>query len=223
MHLNSELLFKKFFSDYFKPGMKILEIGPSGIPSIYNKIVNDSSIQWDTLDFENTVYIDANTQNLTYTITDPYFFPVEDNMYDIVLSGQVMEHVQEIWRWMIEIKRITKPRGFIFTIIPFSWPYHKAPIDCWRILPSGMEAIAKYCELDVVIGHFGSEEKKQLMLSDKQVITVPGRSYNIKYSKTKLSILFKWNLFLRFFRRFGRLFIVPIEVSYDTISILRKP
>lgn len=223
MHLNSELLFKKYRSDFFKPGIKVLEIGPSGIPSTYSKIVNDPSIQWETIDFEDTIYIESSPSKLTYTIKDPYSFPIPDNTYDIVLSGQVIEHVQEIWKWMWELKRITKRSGIIFIINPVSWPYHEAPLDCWRIFPSGMEAIAKYCELEVAMSLFESEEKKQLLAMDSKIITVPGKSYNYSNSVNKINRIIRWNRFLELFPTAIHDLKVPIEVSYDTISILRKP
>lgn len=222
MHLNSELLFKKHRSDFFKPGIKVLEIGPAGIPSAYSQIVNDPSIQWDTIDFESTVYIDSNVSNLTFTLDDPYSFPIPENSYDVVVSGQVIEHVQEIWKWMAELKRIVKSKGVIITINPVSWPYHEAPLDCWRIFPSGMEALACYCDLEVVTCLFESEEMNQLLESDKHIVTIPGKSYTFANNQVKINRILKWNRFLNLFpKRFHDLKI-PIEVSYDTISILRK-
>jgi len=223
MHLNSELLFKKYQGDFFKPGIKVLEIGPSGIPSAYSQIVNDPSIQWDTIDFESSVYIDSSTSKLTFTIDDPYRFPIPENTYDIVLSGQVIEHVQEIWKWMGELKRIVKNNGIIFTINPVSWPFHEAPLDCWRIFPSGIEAIAKYSQLEVVTCLFESEEKNQLLVKDKKITTIPGRSNNYANTPIKINRILKWNRLLEYFPKMVHDLKIPLEVSYDTISILRKP
>ncbi|MEP0714050.1 MAG: methyltransferase domain-containing protein [Algoriphagus sp.] len=222
MHLNSELLFRKYQKDYFKPGIKVLEIGPAGFPSAYCQIVNDPSIQWDTIDFESTVYIDTNVSNLTFNLYDPYSFPIPENSYDLVVSGQVIEHVQEIWKWMAELKRIVKREGIIFTINPVSWPYHEAPIDCWRIFPSGMESLASHCDLEIVTCLFESEELNQLLKRDKHVLTIPGKSYNFSNEQNKMRRILKWNRFLNLFPKWARELRIPIEVSYDTISILRK-
>jgi SAM-dependent methyltransferase len=222
MHLNSELLFRKYHEDFFTSGIKVLEIGPAGIPSAYSKIVNDPTIQWDTIDFGETTFIASNTNLLTFTLDDPYKFPIPDNTYDVVLSGQVIEHVQEIWKWMKELKRVTKINGIIFTINPVSWPYHEAPLDCWRIFPSGIEALANYCELEIVKSHFESEELNQLLARDKNVFTIPGKSYNYTNSKQRIDKILKWNRFLRFFPKVSNYLKIPIEVSYDTISILKK-
>jgi ubiquinone/menaquinone biosynthesis C-methylase UbiE len=219
MHLNSELLFKKYFKDYFKSGIKVLEIGPAGIPSIYSKLIGNDNIQWDTIDFSDTGYIDSQPSNLTFFLKDPYSFPIEDNSYDIVLSGQVIEHVQEIWNWLRELKRITKPQGLIMTINPVSWPYHEAPIDCWRIYPSGMEGLAKYCDLSLELCKCESLELDLLKSKFTKFKAVPGKSFNYENSEKEIGRLAIISKILSWMRID---FTVPIEVAYDTVSVLRK-
>ena len=125
MHTNSRLIFEKYGKKYFQPGMRVLEIGPDGAPSTYQRAVNDISIVWHTLDLRDDAM-------LTYRAKYEYEFPVESGSYDIVLSGNVIEHVRQIWTWMVELTRICKPNGVVVTINPVSWPYHEAPVDCWR-------------------------------------------------------------------------------------------
>jgi SAM-dependent methyltransferase len=222
MHFNSELLFKKYAKPYFKAGQTVLEIGPAGIPSAYSKLVGDPNINWHTIDFADTTYIAGKPDALTYRMENPYVFPIEDAQYDIVVSGQVMEHVQELWNWLLEIKRVLKPGGIIITISPVSWPYHEAPLDCWRIFPSGIEALAKFCELQIKHNLFESLEIIELQKLDKQVKTIPGVSYTYFNSLQKIKRIMMWNKIIRqipFFRGFME---VPLEVAYDTLSILSK-
>ena len=94
-------------------------------------MVGDDSLQWDTLDLvDGHAYVPA---ELTYRSRSPYEFPIEDDAYDIVLSANVIEHVRCVWRWLPELARVCKAGGLVITISPVSWPYHEAPIDCWRI------------------------------------------------------------------------------------------
>lgn len=86
---------------------------------------------------------------LTYVATDEYAFPIPDESYDLVLSGQVFEHVRKIWVWMKELSRVCKAGGTVITINPVSWPYQEAPIDCWRAYPEGMCALYDDASLDV--------------------------------------------------------------------------
>ena len=80
MHKNSKLLFEKYALEYFTSGVRVLEIGPDGFPSAYQSIVNDSSVTWETLDMYSS-------SKLTYTSTSEYKFPIEDQIYDIIISG----------------------------------------------------------------------------------------------------------------------------------------
>ena len=68
MHLNSELLFKKYARVIFKPGIKILEIGPFDNPSAYKKIVNDMSIEWHTLNLENKTLFTCDSKDFSYRL-----------------------------------------------------------------------------------------------------------------------------------------------------------
>lgn len=144
MHRNSELLFRKYGVELFKNNMRVLEIGPTGSPSVYEKVIDNSTIQWETLDIDKS-------SKTTYTASSEYSFPVPDNTFDIVLSGQVIEHVREIWVWIKELSRVCKPGGFVITISPVNWPYHEAPHDCWRIYPDGLKALYREGGLEVIL------------------------------------------------------------------------
>ena len=134
MHLNSELLFKKYAKQYFKDRMRILEIGPGAVPSAYNQIVDNSTLSWETLD----IYDD---KRFSYVSENEYQFPIPDNTFDIIISGQVIEHVKKPWVWMKELSRVCKKNGLVITIAPVSWIFHGAPVDCWRIYPEGMKTL----------------------------------------------------------------------------------
>ena len=198
MHQNSRLLFSNYALQFFEPGMRVLEIGPDAFPSTFRKMVTISEIQWDTLDIYDS-------PSLTYPNSAPYRFNIPDNSYDLVLSGQVIEHVARIWRWMPEVARVTKPGGHVITINPVSWPYHEAPIDCWRIFPEGMKALCEDAGLQVVQSLFDSLEKP-----DRPNV-LPGRSLGWQ-PKRSLPL-----------RILHRILKVPFEKAYDAITIARKP
>src|SRR5437867_13318565 len=106
MHLNSELLFKKYALEYFKPGCKILEIGPDKFPSSYETWAAGNFVGWHTLDLRDRPL-------LTHRAASDYSFPFPDDVYDIVLSGQVMEHVRKPWVWIREVARVCKAGGLV--------------------------------------------------------------------------------------------------------------
>lgn len=142
MHLNSQLLFRKYAGRCFTDHQRVLEIGPDGFPSTYQAAVGNPTLTWETLDV-------AADPRLTYPAAGEYSFPAPDNAFDVVVSGQVIEHVRKTWVWMKEVARVCKPGGCIITINPVSWGYHEAPIDCWRIYPEGMKALYDEAGLEV--------------------------------------------------------------------------
>ena len=203
MHENSKLLFEKYAKKYFRPGMRVLEVGPDGRTSSYQLFFTSEikcwrkSIQWDTVD----VYQDP---NLTYVAVDEYSFPISDALYDIVLSGNVMEHIRKPWIWIKEVARVCKKQGLVITITPVSWPYHEAPIDCWRVYPEGMKALYEEAGLEVIESTFDSLEVSSYRRS------IPGRSPEWQSRK--------WRVTSQLLGRLG----FPVERAYDTITIGEK-
>ncbi len=152
MHRNAGILFNEHARPLFKPSMKVLEVGPDGAPSSFQKSVGLDSIVWHTLD------ISAAT-NPTFVAKSEYEFPLAEGAYDIVVSGNVLEHVKKIWVWMAELARVCKKDGHVVTLNPLSWPFHEYPADCWRIYPDGMRALYEAARLKVV---FCSCENREL-------------------------------------------------------------
>jgi 2-polyprenyl-3-methyl-5-hydroxy-6-metoxy-1,4-benzoquinol methylase len=72
---------------------------------------------------------------LTHVVASEYSFPVEDERYDVVISGQVIEHVRKMWVWMREVSRVCKVGDVVITINPGGWPYHEAPRRLLARLP----------------------------------------------------------------------------------------
>jgi SAM-dependent methyltransferase len=197
MHNNSRLLFQKYAKEHFRPGLKVLEIGPDGMPSTYQKAVGDSSIEWHTLDIRDD-------PALTYHALSEYEFPIESGTYDIVLSGQVIEHVRQIWVWIRELARVCKVGGLVVTINPVSWPYHEAPVDCWRVFPEGMRALYEYASLQVKSSRYESLEVTG------QSAHLPGRS--AEWQPPRLRLAYKVLGLVGF----------PVECAYDLITVGEK-
>ena len=222
MHLNSILLFEKYAKSFFKDGIKILEIGPNDFPTTYQKIIGKGSIKWDTID------ISANDK-LTYKAVSEYEFPIEDDYYDIVLSGQVIEHVRKIWVWAKELSRVCKKGGLVITVNPVSHPYHKIPYDCWRIYPEGMKALYEDANLQFILSACNSLEKIKLKQRGFRNITYgkpcPPEAIMGSFALLKKSIqnIRKPKLFLRFLLIHFKKFVGwPISCGLDTITIGRK-
>lgn len=143
MHKNSELLFTRYALPLFESRHRVLEVGPDGPRSFYRVLANRFGVhpQWDLTDM-------GDRPNLAFRMAE-YVMPIDDSHYDIVLSGQVIEHVRRPWVWLRELARVCKPGGAVITICPVSWPFHEEPIDCWRIYPDGMRALYSDAGLEI--------------------------------------------------------------------------
>lgn len=179
-------------------GMHVLEIGPASIPSDYQNLCAAQNPIWDTLDINDT-------PGLTYPLSSPEVFAIPSETYDLVVAGQVLEHVERPWRWLPEIARILKPGGHVVIINPVSWCYHKALIDCWRIYPDGMRVLCREASLQVEFSQCESLEAPGYRRYR------PGNSAEYQSPRRR-----------RFAQLFGR-WGWPVERSYDTITIAKRP
>ncbi len=172
MHKNSELIFDKYALQHFAAHKRVLEIGPDRFPSTYQARVHGAFSSWDTIDI-------AASDGLTHVMKSEYEFPLPSDHYDIVLSGQVIEHVRKPWVWVKEVARVCKPGGLVITISPVSWPYHEAPIDCWRAFPEGMQALYEEAGLDTLLCRFEA-------LENQSTRKLPGMSLEFQPAKRRL-------------------------------------
>ena len=120
----------------------ILDIGGRGLQS-------DRSYQ--SL-FPNSTYYIADIQKgigVTHIMHGPYTLPFEDNFFDLIVSGQTLEHVENPFRSVMEMKRVLKKGAYIVLIAPSAGPRHDS-IDCWRFMDDSWNAIAKEVGLNMI-------------------------------------------------------------------------
>jgi SAM-dependent methyltransferase len=211
MHLNSVLLFRQHLLPLFSEGADVLELGPDSDPSTYRREVT-TSVTWSTADLASEVdaqggrvWGSGTGHELTYRMTSEYEIAAPDGRFDIVVSGQVIEHVRQPWIWVKELARVCKPGGLVLTVNPVSWPYHEAPIDCWRIYPDGMRALCEDAGLTVELSLFESLEERPLAW-------YPGKSYNAGRGPKGRAL-----------NRVKAMTGYPLPIAFDTVTIARKP
>lgn len=211
MHLNSILLFRRYLAPLFTTGSHVLEIGPDGDPSTYQQEVT-TSVTWSTADLASEVdthgerlWGTGSGKELTYRMTSEYAIEAPDGLFDIVVSGQVIEHVRKPWIWLRELARVCKPGGLVLTVNPVSWPYHEAPIDCWRIYPEGMRALCDDAGLAVELSLYESLEPRPLAF-------YPGKSYNAGRGPRGRAL-----------NKVKAVTGYPLTIAFDAVTIARKP
>ena len=158
MHNSSHSKMEWFKNTYLNISNKldILDVGSLDTKSNYNysDIFNEENWTYTGLDFQEG-------NNVDIVVTDIYnWFEVEDNTYDIIISGQLFEHLEFFWLTMSEIERVLKAGGYICIIAPSSGPKHGASEhDCYRFHEDGLKAMAKYVDLEVI--HTSVDERKE--------------------------------------------------------------
>jgi SAM-dependent methyltransferase len=221
MHLNTQLLFRKYALSYITGNIKVLEVGATEMPTDFSIICTDENIIWHTLTVDFDIYKDkeyTKPSDAHIISSDCYKYPIDDETYDIVISSNVMEHVQDILKWVSELKRITKKGGLIITILPLSYPYHEDPIDCWRIYPEGMKYLFEKFDMKLLINTFESLEHDFL---PKYFPKIQGRSIFMNKGSRRYNFQILWNKILHYIP-FGGVLQIPFEISYDTITIAQK-
>lgn len=88
-------------------------------------------------------------ENVTHVMPSEYTIPSPDKFYDIIVSGQTLEHVNNPFRMVTEMTRVLKDHGYIIIIAPSAGPRHDLR-DCWRFMDDAFQAIAKECNLKII-------------------------------------------------------------------------
>ncbi len=113
------------------PAARVLDVGSYDVNGTYREMIN--ALGWD--------YTGLDTQegpNVDIAAADPFHYPIEPDSFDVVISGQTMEHVTAIWLWIPELVRVLRPGGLLAIVTHWNHPLHRYPFDCWRIFPDGM-------------------------------------------------------------------------------------
>jgi SAM-dependent methyltransferase len=146
MHEASFAIMQNLFSKYLDldKDTTILDIGSLAVskqPS-YKEIV--TSPKWH---YTGTDIVAGN--NVDVIMTSPVDLPFLVHSFNVVISGQTLEHVEFPYALVQDAYRVLLPGGLIFLVAPGGGKEHHKP-DYWRILPDGMRAILKNTGFDVL-------------------------------------------------------------------------
>ncbi|WP_405269135.1 class I SAM-dependent methyltransferase [Methanobrevibacter sp.] len=148
MHRSSFLKMQYFKDNYLNPDddLKILDVGSFDRNGDYNygMILNEEKWTYKGLDLKEG-------NNVDIVVEDPYNWKeIEDEAFDVVVSGQAFEHIEFFWLTLEQIKRVLKTEGLFCLIVPSSGPVHRNPYDCYRFNQDGMKSMAKYINFQVL-------------------------------------------------------------------------
>jgi SAM-dependent methyltransferase len=148
MHDSSFLRMSEFVKKYLddEKHLRILDVGSSMVLCnyTYKNLFIKSNWEYFGLDIQSGDNVDIVAKSIDY-------WGIEFESYDVVISGQCLEHVKDVKAWIKQIDNCLKKDGIVCIIAPWQWGEHRCPVDCWRIFPDGMEFLLKdVCGFEVL-------------------------------------------------------------------------
>ncbi len=101
--------------------------------------------------------------------------PIDESSADIVLSTQVLEHVENPAEYLSESFRVLKKDGLIILSTHGYWIYHPTPNDYWRWTSAGLKKIIESAGFELVYfkGIVGRPSVGILLIQDSLIFKVP--------------------------------------------------
>lgn len=148
MHQSSFDKMRAFRAEYLAgrehEPLQIVDLGSQDVNGTYRPLFEGEAWTYLGLDM-------SPGKNVDIALANPYDWrEIRTESVDIVISGQALEHIEFFWITMLEIARILKPEGLCCVIVPSGGFEHRYPVDCWRFYSDGLEALARFAQLDVV-------------------------------------------------------------------------
>lgn len=81
--------------------------------------------------------------NVDVVMPSPYTLPFANEQFEVVISGNCLEHVEYPARLVAEMTRVLTFGGVMIIGAPYCMREHRFPLDCWRFLPDGMSVLLR--------------------------------------------------------------------------------
>lgn len=127
--------FQRFQGEFENP--TIVEIGSQNVNGSLRDVAPPS--KYIGLDFQKANGVDIVLEN-------PYKFPIEDGIADMVITSSCFEHSELFWLTFLEGVRILKTNGLFYINAPSAGDYHAYPVDCWRFYPDAAGALVTWAK-----------------------------------------------------------------------------
>jgi len=174
--------------------LRILDVGSQDVNGSYRPIFDGEAWTYHGLDM-------APGPNVDIPLAGPYDWSrIPTSAYDVVVTGQALEHVEYFWITILEMARVLRPGGLLCAIAPSGGFEHRYPVDCWRYYPDGFRALARWALLDVLecstewepAGYGdGSEAWKDTLLVATRRRRTAGRAFRHRLRQALLLMLLR--------------------------------
>ena len=151
MHKSSLRRMKWFIEHYAskisRSEIRVLDVGSYDVNGSYRHLFAGERYHYTGLDMEKGPNVDI-------FLSNPYDWDeISTDSFDIVISGQALEHIEFFWLTMSEMTRVLKKDGLLCLIAPNECGEHRYPVDCYRFFTDGMVAMARFVSLETLHAH----------------------------------------------------------------------
>jgi SAM-dependent methyltransferase len=117
------------------PEAVVLEIGARNVTGVTRRAEYPNAARYIGVDIHPGEGVDivADAHRLSQVVAPA--------SVDAVFSASVFEHLVFPWKAVLEINRVLKPGGYVFTFTHPAWPAHELPWDFWRFPVGGLAAL----------------------------------------------------------------------------------
>jgi len=134
--------------------------------------------------YSGAIHLDLDDFPGVDVVADAHELPFRDGSLDAVVCEVVLEHAAQPLRILAETKRVLKPGGRIFFVVPFVFPYHGHPADYRRWSRQGLEMdFAEFSNLE--IGIMGGPCSSMVNLLSEWAYTLSGLPFPKGYTWIK--------------------------------------
>lgn len=82
---------------------------------------------------DNYIGVDMSLNSFADVIADNHHLPFKNNIFDVVIITEVLEHCNNEYQVINELRRVAKNQALVYLTIPFLFPLHGVPDDFNRL------------------------------------------------------------------------------------------
>lgn len=87
--------------------------------------------------------VDMSLNSFADVIADNHNLPFKDNVFDVVIITEVLEHCVNEYQVINELRRVAKNQALVYLTLPFIFPLHGIPYDFQRFTKYKLEQLFK--------------------------------------------------------------------------------
>lgn len=112
----------------------VLDVGSFDVNGTYRPIVDAVGLRYVGVDI-------VPGPNVDVVSSSPKDLPFDDGDFDVVISGQMLEHCEFPQEIVCEMRRVLRDGGWLIINTHHSFPEHRFPKDYWRFMKDGLELL----------------------------------------------------------------------------------